>query len=243
MLVWLATVFAMLVGGQAQGSLIANGDFEAGNTGFATQYTYFPPVWSLWMGGSYTVCKNPAEVGGFDSLGDHTSGTGEMMVVNGGDPNLVVWSQNVTLAPGSTYKFSAWSTEVYDVGFAHLTFQIGGNALGDLQLTSLPEWQEFSASFVAVSGSAELVIRDISGEFGGNDFALDDISLVPVSPAPIPEPATLIIWSLVGGLGVAHSLCFRKRAANHRGQSGDEKGDIYAGDIKGQRAQKFVRRK
>jgi hypothetical protein len=31
-------------------------------------------------------------------------------------------------------------------------------------------------------------------------------------PAPVPEPCTLIIWSLLGGLGAAIGLRRRKRA-------------------------------
>ncbi len=62
--------------------LLVNGNFEAGNTGFSSQFTYSPG--SMGAQTTYDVTKHPnADNGGFLAIGDHTTGTGQMLVVNG----------------------------------------------------------------------------------------------------------------------------------------------------------------
>ena len=86
-------------------NLIVNGDFEAGNTGFITQYNYLNPAntgsWTLGPEYMYTVSTNPYDYHSFwASFGDHTSGSGKMMIVNGTYLNgetKTVWAQDVTL--------------------------------------------------------------------------------------------------------------------------------------------------
>jgi hypothetical protein len=192
---------------------IVNGDFELGNVGFTSDYKYFtpnpppPPNEDL---AQYTVWTNPREVHqSWVQMGDHTSGSGMMMIVNGSEnPNMVVWSELVTLTAGVTYKFSAWGTGVYPAAPGNLNFELAGTQLGTLQLTStVPDWKEFTATYTAtVSGPAQLVaIRDLETAYSGNDFAMDDISL-----RAIPEAASIIIWSLLVGVGIVFGY-WRKR--------------------------------
>jgi hypothetical protein len=66
----------------AKGSLITNGDFEARNSGFTSQYTFAPGGNST--EGEYTVRADPQHWNGaFNATPDHTAGTGNMLVVNG----------------------------------------------------------------------------------------------------------------------------------------------------------------
>ena len=80
------TVYDDLNGNGARdwvGNLIVNGDFSAGNTGFQSQYTY--NATSVVNETVYTVGPNPADFSPYvASFGDHTSGSGLMMIVNGG---------------------------------------------------------------------------------------------------------------------------------------------------------------
>src|SRR5262249_4207848 len=66
-------------------NLIANGDFEGGNTGFTSQYTYSPG--DIGPAGSYDVVDNPAHSRPHDtnpvSYADHTTGRGLMLAANG----------------------------------------------------------------------------------------------------------------------------------------------------------------
>ena len=75
-------------------NLLTNGDFEQGNNlGFSSNYTFVtPPVTT--GAGQYGIGINPQPYNtSFISMGDHTTGTGNMMIVDGtnnGDRKSVV---------------------------------------------------------------------------------------------------------------------------------------------------------
>jgi hypothetical protein len=101
-IVTLVMVFAMSTPAYAvSGNLITNGDFEAGNTGFTTEYNYLNPsntgTWTLGPEYLYTIGTNPNLYhSAWASFGDHTSGFGKMMIVNGtylNNETKIVWSQ------------------------------------------------------------------------------------------------------------------------------------------------------
>src|SRR5688500_7721593 len=77
------------------GNLIYNGDFELGNKGFLMDYTFSPG--DIRREGTYDLSTDPRRSHeAAASYGDHTSGAGLMMVVNGATkPDQVVWSQTV----------------------------------------------------------------------------------------------------------------------------------------------------
>ena len=199
---FLVTV-ALFSPGQAEASAILNGNFDAGNTGFSSDYTYVQPPVSENMGeAKYTVWTDPNDVHSkWASMGDHTTGAGKMLIANGAsNANTVLWSQDVILTPGATYSFLAWATGVYSAIPARLIFEIGDNPLGTLELTgTVPDWQQFTAEFTAITGGPiQLSVRDLETYAIGNDFALDDISLTIV-----PEPTTfLLLWSMLGMLAL-----------------------------------------
>lgn len=184
----------------AQANLIFNGDFELGNTGFTTQYilnnaTGVPE-------GVYSILQNPSTWHPLAAnYGDHTTGNGLMMAVNGAtQPGLIVWSQTVSVIPNTVYTFTGWVSSWYSASPAMLDIKINGNSIGLVTAPSTTAtWQQFS--FVWNSGSstsAQLSIVDATTDAFGNDFALDDLEFVP-------EPTSIAFL----GLGVA-SLLFRK---------------------------------
>lgn len=72
----------------------------------------------------------------------------------------------------------------------------------------------------ALSGVTMLGISFGSGYFFSDGFAFDpsdstaSLDLISIdTTGPVPEPATIIIWSLLGGLGLAVTYWRRKRAA------------------------------
>jgi hypothetical protein len=97
-------------------NLIVNGDFELGNQDFFTEYTYLDPsiqgVWTLGPEYMYTVSTDPSLYHSqWPSFGDHTSGSGKMMIVNGtyGMPVKTVWEQTVNgLECTPTYPESSY---------------------------------------------------------------------------------------------------------------------------------------
>ncbi|MCE7925286.1 MAG: hypothetical protein DYG98_19695 [Haliscomenobacteraceae bacterium CHB4] len=163
-------------------NLIINGDFESGNSDFTSDYIYNPG--DLVPEGYYDVIDNPqADHPGFAACDDHTSGSGNMMVVNGaGTPNQNVWCQTVAVTPNTQYVFSAWVTSVVAASPALLQFYINGSPLGNI--FSAPggtcNWVNFYQTWNSGgNGSATICLVNQNTTLGGNDFALDDIVFAP----------------------------------------------------------------
>lgn len=187
----IATSYYEVTAKRTGNNIIDNGDFSAGNTSFNSQYidaigTGIGGAWGpLSLEGTYAVTNNPALVHtNFASCSDHTSGSGNMIVVNGsGTPNLEVWCQTVTVDPTLTYQFSSWVTSVIASNPAVLQFSINDELLGDPfeATTTTCEWTNFFEIWEANgSTTAEICIVNQNTGGSGNDFALDDIELVPV---------------------------------------------------------------
>jgi hypothetical protein len=207
---------------QASANLIVNGDFEAGNSGFTSQYYYDASNNGLANGagtvspeadgsGKYAVGTSAKFFhSAFTTAGDHTSGAGKMMVVNGSVVSgKTVWSTVVTppLTIGDTYELSLWAMNVYPDSPANLNISFGGNVLGSFSPIGNAAWTKFTKMFVATSDQSNGLI-DLNVDSFGNDFALDDISLVAV-----PEPTTMIAGTLLLLPFAASTLrCLRRRS-------------------------------
>lgn len=165
------------------GNMIANGDFEQGNIGFTSNYTNNISVYNE---GTYYVSPNPQlNHPNFSACTDHTTGTGNMMVVNGaGTPNNIVWQQNISVNPNTNYNFSAWVENVVnDPNVASLQFSINGVLLGAAFQTPVAPcvWAQFSTLWnSAANTNALIAIINQNTQTGGNDFAIDDISFSPI---------------------------------------------------------------
>ena len=101
-----ATTTYILTSTDLTGNLVVNGDFEAGNSGFSSAYNYatnLNPASTYWVGTDASTVHSAFT--GFD----HTSGSGNFMVVNGsGVPNTNVWCQTISVIPNTDYNFSTW---------------------------------------------------------------------------------------------------------------------------------------
>lgn len=118
-------------------NLITNGNFEAGNTGFSTDYivgtggTYG----QLSNAGTYAISTSPNLVHtNFAVCSDHTPSGTQMMIVNGsGSPNTDVWCQTVSVDPNTDYSFSVWTASaIAGANVAQLQFSINGGILGSV---------------------------------------------------------------------------------------------------------------
>ena len=167
-------------------NLVANGDFSGGNTGFSSDYTYvvdIPNVQNEMVPeGTYAVINNPNLVHtGFAACNDHTGGNGNMMVINGAASLQDIWCQTVTISPDTYYNVSAWVASVNSASPAILQFSINGTPIGPIiNAPSTPcSWIPFNATWNSGSTtSAEICILNLNTAGGGNDFAIDDISMV-----------------------------------------------------------------
>ena len=202
--------FALPVSAQ---NLVPNGNFEAGNTGFSSDYTYSPG--NGFPASTYTVTNDPQSFNSaFVSAGDHTAGNGLMMVANGSsDITDAVWQSSVIpIASATDYFFEAFLMNVFPSSPPILSFTVSFDGAPDILLATLgvPQqtgvWNGLSTTFNSGSAtSATLYLRNAQTAFAGNDFALDDIylgttSIVNPPVGSVPEPAT---WALlILGFGV-----------------------------------------
>lgn len=159
---------------------VDNGDFESGNTGFTSDYTFATGPNSLVPEGLYSTTTNPNLVhSSFLSFGDHTTGTGNMMVINGANAPVDIWCQTINVTPNTDYDFSAYGASCTGSNPAQLQFEINGVLLGSpLQLPSITgQWTEFHTVWNSGSNtSITICIYDQQTAADGNDFAIDDIT-------------------------------------------------------------------
>ncbi len=164
----------------ASGDLIANGNFSSGNVGFSSSYTY---TTNLYPEGTYYVGSNPNTYhNGFQACPDHTSGSGNMMIVNGaGTAGLSVWCETINVVPNTNYAFGCWGESVASGSPAILQFSINGGLIGPaFNVPNNPcQWQQFYAIWNSgANTTANICIVNQNTTTGGNDFAIDDVSFI-----------------------------------------------------------------
>ncbi len=168
-------------------NLVQNGDFEDGNTGFTSEYTYSPGYNALQPEGTYAITNDASwNHTGFQGCGDHTSGSGNYMAVNGAQQtNVKVWSTTIFgITPNTEYEFSAWVTSLVASNPAILQFKINDELLGSpftasgftcVWIKFFETWDSGNSTTATIS----IVNQNTAGS--GNDFALDDINFNAVS--------------------------------------------------------------
>ncbi len=209
-------VYAATFGSQViAANLVANGDFEQGNTGFATQYAYTPSGGTRNLALAYTVDKNPLPWASnftiVSSYGDHSTGSGLMLLCNGATTaNTLAWSETASVTPNTAYTFTAWVSSIDSFLPANLSFALnGGTPLSYAAPSNGGVWQQFSTTVNSGNNTSMIMhIYDTNLSEAGNDFALDDISLTPSS---VPEPGTVVL-SAIGAVGLAGYYLRRRRA-------------------------------
>lgn len=170
-------------------NLIVNGDFSQGDFGFTSNYEYGTggSFGLLSTEGQYAIDDDPEDTHRrFASCGDHTTGNGNMMVVNASGEEDNFWCQTVAVNEGTLYDFSAWVASVNEENPAQLRFSIDGAFLGDQFNSSgdLCDWEEFSAQWTATAtASVEICVVNVNLTPAGNDFAIDDLAFQEVCVA------------------------------------------------------------
>ena len=222
--VLVAAVCAFAPAGSVADPIILNASFSLGNTGFSSAHGYvaYPSAESpglMYPEGIFTIGANPGFVHDrWADFGDHTTGDGLMMIVNGHrNADMLVWSTAVTVDPDTQYDFSAWAASVYPRSPSGLAFSINGTLLGSpiLLPSDTGSWQHFSAGWYSGNYStAVLSLINVNTEWNGNDFALDDIALMvrpqisevflePEDPETVPEPGSTLLLLGSGLIGLA----------------------------------------
>lgn len=173
----------LLLAGSVFGNLIYNGDFELGNVGFTTQYTY---SFDLTDSGTIVVGENPNSYHPWAaSYGDHSSGFGRMLIANGAtQTGRVVWEQTVSVDPDTEYIFFYWLSNWTDddIRLAQIQCLINGLHAGlGFAPAAVGEWRFVYHrwnSGTNIEAKIRLINR-IRAEVS-NDFAIDDIGMFDI---------------------------------------------------------------
>jgi hypothetical protein len=193
-------------------NVLVNGNFETGNTGFTSGYTY-----STFGNGTYTITTDPSiPYPSSISFHDHTSGSGNMLTADGAlTPGVALWASSVQVVPNTAYTFSGWGASWGNDGTGHdpnpanLQLLINGVPVGTASCPSVDGvWTPFTFAWSSGSAtSADIKIVDLNTVSFGNDPCLDDLSF-----SVVPEPSTCTLF-FAGGLLVAITQKWRKRHA------------------------------
>ena len=118
----LSTLLAALglVHGAFAVNLVTNGDFESGNSGFSTDYTFWPIGTSGDMGaGYYSVVSSANQI--HSGFGGAPEGGSQFFVANGAvDTTQAVWkSQVISVTQANVaYRFEAYISSVVNPSLA-----------------------------------------------------------------------------------------------------------------------------
>ncbi|MGB3078870.1 MAG: gliding motility-associated C-terminal domain-containing protein [Saprospiraceae bacterium] len=175
-------------------NLVYNHDFNLGNTGFFTAYTYVmdqPVIQNeLYTQGTYTVINDPLLVN--DTWADcnpsPVSG-GNMLVINGVAPLDTFWCQTINVNTNTQYQFDGWYVYLAP-GLLDLMFSFNGELSPVIWYGGNPcmwgsfDYPPYTTWFSGDTTSVEICV--LCANFGGGqwpvDVAFDDFSLVELCP-------------------------------------------------------------
>ena len=192
---------------------VVNGDFEAGNTGFTSNYTFMSN--SITGYGQYTINTDGQIVWG---TGGHIygyGGSGYFMSVDGAtSPNSVVWQQTVSVIPNTHYAFSAQVVSMLNSyqqnAQALLQFCINGTTVGPIfhapdVLNTWVQYYELWYSGNATSATLTILNQNTNGT--GNDFGLDNISFYNLDSCSVSMDVTVTVLPGTGsGTGLPDNM-------------------------------------
>jgi hypothetical protein len=205
-----AATCLLLMHAHAQ-NLVTNSGFEAGNTGFASDYTLWPgpAINPNWGQNQYYVTNNPHNAySAWASSGDHTTGSGQMLIVDGSTTTgRAFWRQTVAVTTNTFYVFSAGALKFDSDSPPILYFTVNGTQQGTFYVLPLTPsgWQGYGVTWNSgASNTAVLELRLQSNKAGpGNNIAVDDIALIRSADIPATsafiESAVQIGWASYPG--------------------------------------------
>lgn len=180
-------------------NLVTNGNFEAGNTGFTSDYSFEASTAANAVGPTEYNIVSMADAASISpnwiaqdpsSCPPNTSANDNFMVVNGltsqpAGTESVIWEQSFTgLQQGGTYHVCFLAKNLPQCTFdilPALEIQVGNSSSGytTINTTSDPcDWQLIEFTFTTNPPNATIqIVLDESGLGDGNDLAIDNISL------------------------------------------------------------------
>ena len=224
-------------------NLVTNGDFESGNSGFSSDYTFWPIGTSGDMSaGYYSVVSSANQI--HSGFGGGPQAGSNFFVANGAvDTTQSVWKSQVisVTQTNAAYRFEAYISSVVNPTLAPpmLSFQIGDGTtwttLGATpSLSGAPRGQwyfSFADGIFQQAGNFIIRLRNDSNVAVGNDLGVDSIYFglrtaapsfgtnpgigTPASfnPAVVPEPSSASLL-IAGAVGLLGMNRRRKKEAD-----------------------------
>ena len=188
-------------------NLIPNGNFDPPPTNpdpsSLSGYQYIPIPRNFthdYARGFFTIQDNPQDL--FDStkyspnnpdvgwrtnwyrsIGDHTTGHGNMFIANGGSNPTIVYTNPVKVTAGTIYYVGAWFANI-NANFTNpynMDIYVKGVKIGNLSGAYNDNWYQKYAFWTATATEiVNLEFRNTQLANDGNDFAIDDIVFSPV---------------------------------------------------------------
>lgn len=196
------TTYSISASTSSTTNLITNGDFSSGNTGFTTNYQFLATAPTGGLQNAYGVVTNPqAWFNAFSNCGDHTTGTGRMLVADGATtPNSIVWRQTVPVVNNRVYNFGFWIQSVVTNNPANIEVFINGVSVGfrlaptDVNCASPNRWVQFTHTWNSLSSnSADIVLYNRNINLVGNDFAIDDITFTTTTTCTLTASKAITV--------------------------------------------------
>jgi gliding motility-associated-like protein len=205
--------YHLTVTAYSDSNLITNGAFNNGINGYTTNY--IPGTGgsfgTLSNPGTYAINTNPRNTHtNFAIFGDHTTGTGNMLVVNGDSAaNSSIFCQSISVQPNTIYAFSVWGASCVASAPAALELRINGSVIGSAFTlsTATGNWQQYLQQWNSgLITSATVCLYDTNRLNSGNDFAIDDVAFREICSAS--DSVTLSLGAVgVMQLGPDTVLC------------------------------------
>ena len=160
---------------QKRRNLLTDGDFEQGGTWFTSHTGY---------------TSNTAYNGHYEILQGRGVDSSYGVTMDGATvSNVYFYFDTLMLEIGHTYEFSY---DMYPRNGNPPTIQITlGNTVYSDYLANNEMWQHFTHQYIATGEVTYLKMIDLSTEYWGNDFDLDNLSLVDVSPGLYTDTITV----------------------------------------------------
>lgn len=189
-------------------NLIFNGDFEQGQTGYSSEHLPY-----LSEGGQKVLSDPSTEY--FESCGDHTTGTSNMLAVNAAcgshniPANAKVWCQTVSVIPNTVYDLSVWVTNIgLSTSLSVVQFSINGVDVGPSKTVNPTPcvWEQLA--FTWNSGNlttADICIYEKTGQCPANDYAIDDISFTYYKT--ITDNVTIYVSNMSTNISPSNATC------------------------------------
>jgi gliding motility-associated-like protein len=168
-------------------NLLENGDFSLGNTGFASDYEYVPPVGPFDNSGMYGVDLFPADYSptGPGTYRNCSPLVGDKMFIARGTnlPGARVWRKNLTVEPYTDYHFVFYSANIGVSHSAQFTVYFNNSPVPGFNNAGFNcEWTRHEAYWYSgINTSLEIGIvnihRNLPYKTYANAFVMDNMQL------------------------------------------------------------------